>query len=209
MDGSDTSSTLTSLSSDELDEHNIWNPDFWALLGTRVRGEPAIDKWRSRTQYGARPFKSTSGGTIAIKVAVQIGTVAAIAFALQSVICCAYLPHGGPRAGQDNRRGLHNSRLLLRSSKHEGPNNDCWHGGCICQVTSTAAYTLSRQRSLACCRFPRLGTIASRWGAVAHTVVYKLAPLSAWLVTHDCRLVGHRVNVLLELAQCRLPDLLM
>ena len=68
------------------------------------------------------PSKSTSSGTIAIKVAVQIGTFAAIAFALQSVICCAslaargYLPHGGPRARQDIRRGLHNSRLLKVTS---------------------------------------------------------------------------------------------
>ena len=33
------------------------------LLGTRVRGEPALDKWRSRTRYAARSFKYTSSGT--------------------------------------------------------------------------------------------------------------------------------------------------
>ena len=151
--------------------------DFWALLGTRVRGEPAIDKWRSRTQYGARHFKSTSGGTIAIKVAVQIGTVAAIAFALQSVICCAYLPHGGPRARQDIQRGLHNSRLLVVTSHF---------------VSSVAFHRLSSRPSVPSSTRVPLTTV----GIIAHTVVYKLASLSAWLVTHECRLVGHRVNVL-------------
>ena len=36
MDGSDTSSTLTSLSSDELGEHNIWNPMLGLLRHAHV-----------------------------------------------------------------------------------------------------------------------------------------------------------------------------
>ena len=43
---------------------------------------PSSDKWRSRTRSAARSFKCTSCGTIAIKVAIQIGTIATIALAL-------------------------------------------------------------------------------------------------------------------------------
>ena len=57
------------------------------LLGTRVRGELAIDRW-PRTQYDARHFNCTPSGTIVIKAVVQIGTIAAIAFPLPSDISC-------------------------------------------------------------------------------------------------------------------------
>ena len=89
------------------------------LLGTRVRGEPALDKWRSRRRSAARSFKYTASGTIAIKVAVQIGTIATIALALPQVICWAsvaargFLPLGGPRAQQNIQRGLHTDLLLI------------------------------------------------------------------------------------------------
>ena len=89
------------------------------LLGTRVRGEPALDKWRSRRRSAARSFKYTASGTIAIKVAVHIGTIATIALALPQVICWAsvaargFLPLGGPRAQQNIQRGLHTALLLI------------------------------------------------------------------------------------------------
>ena len=65
------------------------------LLGTRVRGQPALDKWRSRARSAARSFKYTASGTLAIKVAVQIGTIATIALALPEVICWASIAARG------------------------------------------------------------------------------------------------------------------
>ena len=90
------------------------------LLGTRVRGEPALDKWRSRTRYAARSFKYTSSGTIAIKVAVQIwhhchnrtcASPEVICWA--SVAARGFLPLGDPRAQQNIQRGLHTALLLI------------------------------------------------------------------------------------------------
>ena len=67
-----------------------------------------------------------------------------------------------PKARQDIQRGLHTSRFFFTTShfdsfvallfswrpsiKHEGPAISCWHNGCICQVSSTAAYMLSCQQ---------------------------------------------------------------
>ena len=58
--------SLRRLSPGTLTRLTVWlHLPAQALLGTRVRGEPAIDKWRSRTLCAAGSFKNTSSGTIA------------------------------------------------------------------------------------------------------------------------------------------------
>ena len=62
-------------------------------------------------------FKWTSTGTIATKAVVLIGTIAAIAVDLSSVlVCIRRIPLGGPKARQDLQRGLHTSRLFFVTS---------------------------------------------------------------------------------------------
>ena len=91
MDVSDASSTLTSSNSDEFDEHNIWNP-MWGLLfyvHVVVSLKPLFDEedlgrmalschFCYVTKVRPDLINITSSGTIAIEVAVQIGTIASV-----------------------------------------------------------------------------------------------------------------------------------
>ena len=131
------------------------------LLGTRVCGEPALDKWRSRTRYAARSFKYTSSGTIAIKVAVQIWQPLPQSHLRYHRLYVGhpsrlvdFLPLGGPRAQQNIQRGLHTT-LLLTVTFVLVP----YRGGSSCLLEAlgpimlTAACTWPCQRILACYRF--------------------------------------------------------
>ena len=182
------------------------------LLGTRVRGEPALDKWRSRTRSAAGSFKYTSSGTIAIKGAVQIWQPLP-----QSHLRYQRLFVGHPSRLVDFSllvvpepsrtlnvdctlpsflqlpfsfvpyRGVSSCLLVgLGPIMHDGPMTGCWQSGSTCPVMFTAAYTWSCQRILACYRFLHLGTIAGRQCAIARAAVSKLAPFSAWPITPTC-----------------------
>ena len=177
------------------------------LLGTRVRGEPALDKWRSRTRYAARSFKYTSSGApLPSKWPYRFGNHCHN----RTCVTTGYML-GGPRAQQNIQRGLHTTLLLtvtfllvpyrggsscllvgLGPIKHVGPMTGCWQSGSTCQVMLTAACTWSCQRILACYRFLHQGTIARRPCAIAPCHRFKIgSSFSLANHTHVCQLVGH------------------
>ena len=106
---------------------------------------------------------STSSGTTAIKAAILIDTTAAIAFGRSSWVSpsrwaqrsaghstwAAHHPPSYSYLSLCPVRGVSSCLLeALGPIKHKGPTANCWQSGGICQTTSTAAYTLSCQRSL-------------------------------------------------------------
>ena len=171
------------------------------LHGTRVRGEPALDKWRSRTRSAAGSFKYTSSGTpLPSKWPYRFGNHCHNRTCVTRVYLLGI------------RRGSWTSSLLVVPEPSRTFNVDCplpsflqlptylfhtvmfhrvslwvsvpscaavpwlaaWHSGSTCQDMLTEAYTWSCQRILACYRFSHLGTIDGRQCAIAPCRRFKI-----------------------------------